>query len=461
MSVSTSMFSHQHVSPPLALAWRLPPELTIPLGIALAVLVLLVIVGKIPLSYNVRNLAVRWRTTVLTALAFTLVISLQTVMLGFVAGMNKLTDESGQPGNVMVLSDGALDELVSNLGFSETADVDRHPGVVRDQQGEPLASREVYLVVNQPVSGTAGRQQRRFVQVRGIEDPVVAARVHGLELYPGGAWFSDAGVQSQNGSSGEAEQEQAVQAVLGEGVAGQLGNDRGQERLEVGDVFDLGPRKWIVVGIMKSAGSTFGSEIWGKRSLVGPMFGKEAYSSIVLRTRDAAAARSVADDLTTNYKKAALQAQPETEYFSKLSETNRQFTVAIVFVAIVMAIGGVFGVMNTMFAAISGRTQDIGMLRILGFARWQILVSFFLESLVISLVGGLLGCAVGFMADGWTATSIVSGGQGGGGKFVVLELVIGAETLLAGLLLALAMGAIGGVLPAIAAMRLKPLESLR
>ena len=249
--------------------------------------------------------------------------------------------------------------------------------------------------------------------------------------------------------------------MLGEGVAGQMGQDRGKERLEIGDVFELGPRKWIVTGIMCSKGSTFGSEIWSKRGLVGPMFGKETYSSIVLRTKDPQAAQAVADDLTANFKKTALMAQPETVYFSKLSETNRQFTTAIIFVAIVMAIGGVFGVMNTMFAAISGRTKDIGVLRIIGFARWQILVSFFLESLVISLVGGLLGCAIGFLANGWTATSIVSGGQGGGGKFVVLELVIGVETLLAGLLLALAMGALGGLLPSISAMRLKPLESLR
>ncbi len=447
--------------PLLAFSLRVPMTLAIPLAVAAVVLALLVIVGKIPLSYNARNLVVRWRTTVLTALAFTLVISLQTVMLGFVTGMDKLTEESGQPGNVIVLSDGALDELVSNLGFSDTADIDRHPLVERDAAGQPLASHEAYLVVNQPLSLEPGRpQRRRFTQVRGVEDPVVAARVHGLELYPGGQWFSESGVQGLPGSSGDS-REQAIQAVLGEGVAGQMGNDRGKERLEVGDVFDLGPRKWIVVGIMRSAGSTFGSEIWSKRGLVGPMFGKETYSSIVLRTPNATTALQLADDLTANFKKAAVQAQPETVYFSKLSETNRQFSTAIMFVAIVMAVGGVFGVMNTMFAAISGRTKDIGVLRIIGFARWQILVSFFLESLAISLVGGLLGCAIGFLANGWTATSIVSGGQGGGGKFVVLELVIGADTLLAGLLLALAMGAVGGFLPAISAMRLKPLESLR
>ena len=79
--------------------------------------------------------------------------------------------------------------------------------------------------------------------------------------------------------------------MLGEGVAGELGKDRGEETLRVGELFDLGPRKWIVVGIMRSSGSTFGSEIWAKASLVGPQFGKEnLFTSIVLRTADAAAA---------------------------------------------------------------------------------------------------------------------------------------------------------------------------
>jgi ABC-type antimicrobial peptide transport system permease subunit len=125
-----------------------------------------------------------------------------------------------------------------------------------------------------------------------------------------------------------------------------------------------------------------------------------------------------------------------------------------------MAVGGVFGVMNTMFAAISQRSKDIGVLRILGYARWQILVSFLLESLVIALVGGLLGCAIGYLADGWTARSVVSSGPGGG-KSVVLQMVVSPEILMTGLLLSLGMGALGGFLPSLSAMRLRALESLR
>ena len=210
-----------------------------------------------------------------------------------------------------------------------------------------------------------------------------------------------------------------VQAVLGEGVAQRIGprpqpqanwpTAKNRDRLDVGDTFVLRDRTWIVVGILKSAGSTFNSEIWAKRSLAASLFGKNTYTTLVLRTKDAAAAEKLKEFLSKDYKKAAVNAQVETEYYKSLSETTAQFSWAIGFLAVVMSVGGIFGVMNTMFAAISQRTKDIGVLRLLGYARWQILVSFLLESLVIALVGGLLGCLLGSLTDGWTATSIVGG----------------------------------------------------
>lgn len=454
----------------------LPVALFVPLCYTGLVLVVLLVLGKVPVRYNLRNLAVRWRITALTALAFTMVVGLLTVLLAFVNGMYRLTEGSGRPGNVMILADGATDELFSNMGYGDASDLENkvspelRPTILRDSQGKAYCSREVYILANMPIpTAPADRPRKRFVQVRGIEDPVIAGKVHGLELLDG-TWFSEAGVQELPGAGSTAEgRETAIQVVLGEGIARELGRDRGSDRpMAVGDLFELGPnpdaadvqaRKWIVTGIMKSAGSTFGSEVWAKRELIGPMFGKTNYTSIVLTTQDAARARAVAKDLTDNVK-PAVQAQPETEYYARLNETNRQFLIAIIFVAVIMAVGGVFGVMNTMFSAISQRIRDIGVLRILGFARWQILVSFFLESLVIAVIGGLCGLALGSLADGWTATSIVSGGQGGG-KSVVLKLVVDAQILSAGLAFTLLMGGLGGLLPALSAMRLRPLDSLR
>ena len=440
-----------------------------PLAVSAVILLLLVGIGKIPLSYNLRNLTIRWKTTIMTALAFTAVIALLTVMMAFVHGMNKLTEQTGQPGNVIVLSDGATDEVISNLTIGDLSEIENLPEVVR-ADGRPMASRETYLVVNQPIPNTSGgRPKRRFLQLRGLEDPQMAADVHAIALLPDGSWFSEAGVQEAPATADDATTSPPlIQVVLGEGVARELGRSRSAEelatarnpeRLDIADTFMLRDRKWIVVGVLDSAGLTFNSEIWVKRSLAASLFGKDIYTTLVLQTKDAEAAARLKDFLAKDYKKAAVNAQLETEYYKSLSETNAQFAWAIGFIAVVMSVGGIFGVMNTMFAAISQRTGDIGVLRLLGYARWHILVSFLIESLTIALIGGLLGCAIGSLTDGWSATSIVGGH--GGGKSVVLQLAVSPDILATGILLTLAMGFLGGLLPALSAIRLKPLEALR
>jgi putative ABC transport system permease protein len=443
---------------------RIAPAMLMAVAASLVAIVALAVAGRIPLKYNLRNLAVRWWTTAMTALAFTLVVLLMVVMMAFVNGMYRLTETSGHPGNVIILSEGTTDESFSTLGFSDVGDIENQRGIVR-QNGRPLCSRETYMIVNQPIpDAPPGRHKRRFLQVRGLDDPGMAARVHERNLLPGGAWFSPAGVRELPGGA------TAIEVVLGEGIARELALDRpaaarasarNKTRLDVGDTIELGGRPWIVVGLTEATGATFDSEVWAKRSIVGPLFGKETYSSLVLRTPSAEEARRLAEFFNTRYTKAVVKAIVETEYFAGLSATSRQFLVAIVAVAVIMAVGGAFGVMNTMFAAVSQRTADIGVLRILGYQRWQILISFLLESLAIALVGGALGCAAGYLADGWTANSMISGGQGGGAKFVVFKLVVDLNTLGLGMLLALGMGALGGALPAMSAMWHKPLESLR
>ncbi len=437
-----------------------------PLAAGVVLVLLLALLGKVPVRYNIRSLLVRWRTTLMTALAFTLVISLMTVMLAFVNGMYKLTQGSGQPGNVLVLSEGSTDEAFSNLGFSDIGDIELVTGVLRDEANRPLASRETYVVVNQPVQvRQPGRPRGRFTQLRGLEDAELSGRVHGLELEPGGRWFSREGVQSQG--EGQAE---AIQCVIGEGIARELGRDRlpeqlaaakNKERLEAGETFSLGGRTWIAVGIIRYSGSTFDSEIWAKRDIVGKMFGKPNYTSIVLRTASAADAARLKEFLNYEFSKAAVQAYLETEYFASLAETNKQFLFSIIIVTVIMSVGGIFGVANTMFAAVSQRLKDIGVLRILGYSRLHVQASFLLESLVIALTGGALGCALGAASHGWQATSVISRNEPGSSKFVVLEMAVTGDTIAVGLALALAIGLFGGLVPSIKAMFVRPLESLR
>jgi hypothetical protein len=464
---------------------------------------LLLMIGRVPLAYNYRNLVVRWRIAGLTALAFTVVVGLLVALLAFVNGMYKLNEATGIPGNVFVLSDGATDELFSNLGYGDVDNAVRQV-VTLDHEGNPLpapvrvaralrgadgkltrlaadqeppagqqaaylASKEIYFVVSQPVPVKEGQPaRRRLLNMRAVEDAPVAAAVHNIELYPGGSWFSSVGVRQlptgEKNPDNSPRMRTFVECVLGEGAAGTLGEDAGKPRLEAGDTFQLGDLDWVVVGVMKAEGTTFGSEVWVQNiDVVTKTFGKKGtYTTMVVRADPdtAEAAKALAYHLQQRYTAAKFKAFPEPEYYAELTKTNDQFLTWIVIVAGIMAVGGVFGVMNTMFASIAARIREVGVLRILGFKRWQILISFMLESLAIAAAGGLLGCALGAVANGFEARSQLAGGAGGG-KSVSLKMIVDYQTVAAGMLFTLVMGRLGGLVPALSAMRMEILDSLR
>lgn len=431
-------------------------------------LLILLVIGKVPHSYMIRNMIVRWRITSLTALAFVVVLFMLTFMLSFVNGMTKLTEASGIPGNVMVLSEGSTDELFSNLGYGDVGNLERITAT-EDENDRPLpkpvsvktikkegktlflGSRETYCVVNQVVPNS---NKRRFVQLRIIVDADVSSAVHNLELMDKShEWFTNIGVDSAR----------RMQCVVGQGVAATLGADIGKKSLEPGDTFELADLTFVVTGVMKTEGTTFGSEVWCSNvNTITAALGKKSYTTFVVRVNDdsEASARVFAYHVRNRYQTQKLKAVPEKEYFADLNKNNQQTLYSIIVFAVVMAIGGIFGVMNTMFAAIAQRTKDIGILRLLGFKRWQVLVSFLLESMAMALLGGILGVALGYLCNGYSVTSIASGGQGGG-KTVAAKLVVDRDVILIGILFTLVMGRLGGLVPALSAMRLKILDAIR
>lgn len=404
----------------------------------------------VPLRYNVRNLVVRWRTTLLTALGFMLVVSLLVIMLAFVSGLNALAKKAGPEGNVIVLRDGTIDELMSELDVNAVANAEyqawnRFEEIIRDGD-EPRASKEVYSLVSQelPRANPEDRAEYRFIQIRGVENPRLAGLVHGLTLREG-TWLDRSGTQVN----------------AGEGIARTLG-------LKVGDVFEPKPGlKWTVVGILESQGAPFDSEIWAKREEVGRLFGKDNeekkqsfYTSVVISTPDAASALSLAAKIKKD-DSVRVNAMPERQYYEAMSKGNLMFKFAAVFIAIVMAAGGMFGLMNTMFAAVSQRIKDIGVLRILGYGRGQILLSFLMESLLLAVLGGGLGLLIGYAFNGVEQTGVMTAGQGGGMKLVVFKMVVDREVIGYAVGFTLAMGLLGGLLPALSAMRLKVLDCVR
>ncbi|WP_020472258.1 ABC transporter permease [Zavarzinella formosa] len=441
-------------------------------------------IGKVPLNYNLRNLRVRWITTAMTGFAFTVVVGLLTIMMGFLDSVSRLTANSGIPGNIFVLSEGATDEVFSNLGYGdvgklelEKAFVDyrndsertmEKPVTIKTMPGTPgqppikLVSKETYFVINQESPAVPGK--RRFVQLRGLEDAIVAGKVHNIELLKG-EWFGREGSMAlPDGSTG-------TPCVVGEGAAAAFADDYGREKMDVGDTFLLGDLKMVIVGIMKSAGSTFGSETWATNARMSKQFGKQSYTSVVMRIDDDKdeSAQIMAAWLTKEFTTPRVRAVNELKYYEDLGKSNSQMVMMVTIVAIIMALGGIIGIMLVMFAAIAQRTKDIGVLRVLGFKRWQVLVSFMIESLAIALLGGLLGIMMLLgieviataLYGGLSITSTVSGGGGPGGKSVVTRLIFGPDVVVCGLLFTIVMGRIGGLLPSITAMRLGILDSLR
>lgn len=400
----------------------------------------------IPIRYNLRNLVVRWRVTLLTAFGFVLVVAILVVMLAFVEGINELARRAGRPDNVMVLREGTNDELFSDI--ADTADLARvwlSPYVATDDAGEPLVSPEVYAIATQqlPPDPRDGRPRYRFLQIRGVLDPERAGLVHGLRLSRG-RWFSAVGDE----------------CVMGEGIANLLG-------LDIGSQFTIREGlAWKVVGILDTRGTPFDSETWAKREVVGQEFGKDNvergqrfFTSILIRLRDPALANWFCDTLKERTG-LELSAITEAKYYERMSEANTMFLAAALFIAAIMAAGGMFGLMNTMFAAVSQRTKDIAVLRILGYQRWQILLSFLLEALLLALLGGLAGIALGSLFHGVEQKSFITSGQGGG-KTVVFQITVTPFVLEIAFWFTLLMGFLGGLIPAWTATRLRPLEALR
>jgi len=438
-------------------------------------LAMLFAIGKVPFSYNIRNLVVRWRITVLTAMAFTVVVALLSVMLAFVNGLDRLTSSSGIPGNVFILSEGATDELFSSLGYGDMNKIDEK-NATYDKNGQTVArpvgvkkvtkpggrevslvSKETYFVINHPVPVKAGeRPKRRFVQLRGLEDAFIACQVHNIKLLKEGAWFEPEKMFIMPDGT------EALPAILGESAAAKFGEDVGKPTLAIGDAFTLGDIRMVVFNIMKTEGSTFGSEVWATRDYLGKQFGKTQITTIVLRVDDDTleSAETMASFKSKDFTNPRIRAVTEQKYYEDLGKSNEQMLMSVLVVAIIMAVGGVFGVMNTMFAAIAQRTKDIGVLRILGFKRWQILISFMIESLSIALIGGVVGMLLGTLADGFQVTSNLSSGQGSG-KTVILKMIVDADIMILGVLFTIVMGRVGGLVPALTAMRQGILESLK
>jgi putative ABC transport system permease protein len=381
----------------------------------------------VPVSYNCRNLRVRWKTTLMTAAAFTLVVAALVVMLAFIKGIERACAVSGEPENVLLLAKGNNDEVMSQLGLRVAAQVEHEPGVAVDPAGQPLASRELYMVVDHRDDNLGAYH---LLQVRGVQSS--AYLVHTTVSVREGQLFRP----------GQSE------LMIGKGVQREQG-------LQVGDQIELGRKRWKITGVFDANGAAFESEVWGDLNELSSQFRREGvYSSITVRAASPEAAQSLADRIGQRHS-VNVEAMTEPKYYQKQAEQTTVLRTAAWVIAWFMGVGAMFGIMNTMVAAIAQRTKDIAVLRIMGFEAGDILLSFLLEAVLIALVGGGLGLALGCTTNGVTRSTSL------GARQIDISFHVDTAIVLFTGVFTLVMGILGGGIPALSAMRIKPLESLR
>lgn len=385
----------------------------------------------LPLTYNVRNLRARWKVTLLAIFGIALVVAAVVTILSMSRGFQIALGSTGSPRNAIVTQRGSMSELTSwmDIGTAQLVMVD--PRVARDSDGKPMASCEVVVLVSKNKKSDGLPSNITF---RGVTPEAFKVRneikiVDGRMFTPG-----------------------LYEVIVGKKIADRV------EGLGIGSTLSVRRRDWKVVGLFEADGSSFESEIWGDLNAMAPAIGRNGgCESLTVRLQDPKTLEAFDKDLRAN-PQFQLQADSERTYYENQAGPVAAALIGLAaFVGIVMGIGAVFGAMNTMYAIVSQRTREIGTLRALGFSRFSILFSFVMESVLLAVVGGGIGLLIALPMNGYTAGT----GQTNSFSELAFAFRVTPGIMLAGIIFAVIMGFVGGLLPALRAARLPITTALR
>ena len=384
----------------------------------------------IPLAYNLRNLTVRKTTTLMTALGIALTVAVLVAVLALVGGLQSAFRASGNPLNILVMRKGANAELSGGMTREAFEVLKAKPGIARGADGLPLASLELVTVIALP---SDSHPDGMNITLRGLTQVGLALREK--TKIATGRWFR----QGQR------------EVVVGKSIANRYPG------AELGKKLHFGRGDWEVVGIMDSDSSATNSEIYADlNQLAGDFNRQDGPSSALIRATDTVAAQALVNSINDDQRMNS-NARTELEYMDSQTSSAAPVQYLGIFVAIIMAVGSSFAAMNTMYAAVARRAREVGTLRVLGFSRGSILFSFFLESLILSLLGGIIGCIIVLPLNSVTTglMSFTSFSE------IAFNFRVGPEAMGVGIAFALVMGAIGGVFPARMAANKEILVALR
>jgi len=385
---------------------------------------------KIPIAYNLRNLVSRRLTTGLTVLGIGLVVFVFAAVLMLAEGFRKTLVTTGDPSNVIIVRKGSNAELTSGIPRSQTNILKTQPEAALSDDGLPLIAGELVVVNNLPRRADG---QPSNIVVRGVSKESLQLRTR-MKLKEGRMW--------RPGTS---------EIIAGSGVAKKF------KGCGIGESVEMGMRKWTVVGLFDAGGSSFDSEIWGDVEQFMDAFRRPVFSSMTLRMKDPSQFDAMKTRLESD-PRLTVEVFREIQFYENQSQNLGLFIKILgLTVTFIFSFGAMIGAVITMYSAVANRSREIGTLRALGFKRHNIMLSFLLECLLISLAGAIIGVFFAFFLQfvdvsttNWaTFSEVIFGFK------LTPAIVMGA------FIFAIVMGFVGGLPPAFRAARMQVVNALR
>ena len=390
---------------------------------------------KLPLAYIARNLWVRRLTTVLTAGGMALVVFVFAAVLMLEAGLRQTLVATGSANNVLAIRKGAATEVQSGVARDQAALIESLPQIARGVDGAARVSKEVVVLNSLPKRNDDGSASatRSNVPIRGVPPMGLNLRpqvtlVRGRMFRPG-----------------------ASELVVGSSVARQFAG------VELGQSLSFAQRQWQVVGVFDAGRTAFDSEIWGDAEQLLQAFRRGGYSSVIAELASPDAFDSLRAAIESD-PRLTVEIKRERQFYEDQSRALSNFLRFLgLTLSLIFSLGAIIGAAITMYAAVATRTGEIGTLRALGFARRSILAAFLLESLLLALAGGLVGllAATFLQAITISTTNFQSFSE------LAFSFALTPQIVMASIAFALAMGLVGGFLPAVRASRMRIVDALR
>jgi ABC-type antimicrobial peptide transport system permease subunit len=384
----------------------------------------------IPFSYIARNLAKRRLTTALTAGGMALVVYVFATVLMLAAGLERTLVTTGQEDNVVVIRRSAQTEIQSGVDRMQAGIVESLPDIATGEDGRKLVSKEPVVLINlrKRDSGKPSNVVIRGVTAAGLALRPQVRIVEGRMARPG-----------------------TSEIVAGRSIAS------GFQGAGIGETLRFASRDWTVVGVFDAGRTGFDSEIWGDAEQMLQAFRRQAFSVLVFRLADTGRFEAVKQQLETD-PRLTLEAKRETRFYAEQSEALSKFISYLgTTISVIFSIGAIIGAMITMYASVAARTAEIGTLRALGFPRRAILFAFLVEALLLGLIGGVAGLAAASLMQAMSisTTNFQTFAE------LAFSFTLTPAIVAAALGFALAMGFVGGFLPAVRAARMNIVDALR